>query len=338
MAPPKKRNEPRHSGALKVLYNVSGIFKAIRRGGATRQSLANELDLSTKQIKRYLDVLTEFGVQYDSDADGNIGENIRILSPMGRNNEPLNIIALNQKELYILFSLMAGLTQVEKAKDKERIFNKISNALGAAAIDVNQLKASLTDFTKAYKSYDGKRKEIATLMAALATNQVCRIQYKAMNGQGPEEYTIHPYQMTEFDGGLYVFAFVPQRKGVRLFAVERMESASKEGGGFARKQDIEKEIFTKKKRAFRILDDGEPLKVALRFSASKAPYVQERSWHDSQKITKNKDGSITLSFTATGRIEIVRWILGWGEDCEVVGPSDLKAQVAATLKAAAKKY
>ncbi|MDH4120506.1 MAG: WYL domain-containing protein [Deltaproteobacteria bacterium] len=338
MAPQKRRNEPRHSGTLKVLYNVSGIFKAIRGGRATRQSLADELELSTKQIKRYLDVLTEFGVQYDSDEDGNIGENIRIRSPIGKNNEPLNIIALNKEEFYILFSLMAGLTQVENAATKNEIFKKISNALGADAIDIHQLKTSLTGFTKAYKSYEGKRTVIATLMAALATNQVCSIQYKGMNGKDPEEYIIHPYQMTEFDGGLYVFAFVPQRKGVRLFAIERMASASKEGGSFFRKKDIENEIATKKQQAFRILDDGKPLKVMLRFIADKAPYVRERHWHDSQKITQNKDGKITLSFTASGRVEIVRWILSWGADCEVLGPPDLKAEVVTTLKAAAKQY
>jgi hypothetical protein len=37
---------------------------------------------------------------------------------------------------------------------------------------------------------------------------------------------------------------------------------------------------------------GEPQEVKIRFSRKQAPYVQERTWHPSQKIEKRPDGSV----------------------------------------------
>ena len=61
---------------------------------------------------------------------------------------------------------------------------------------------------------------------------------------------------------------------------------------------------------------------SYRFSPAVAFYAAERTWHPTQTITRHKDGSLTLAFTASGRIEIERWIRGWGEECEVVSMRD----------------
>jgi len=72
--------------------------------------------------------------------------------------------------------------------------------------------------------------------------------------------------------------------------------------------------------------------VRLRFSQRVATYLKERLWHPSQTIRERSDGSIDLAFTTTGRQELVRWILSWMPEVQVLGPVDLRRRVLERLK------
>ena len=81
-----------------------------------------------------------------------------------------------------------------------------------------------------------------------------------------------------------------------------------------------------------------PRTVVVRFRADQAPYVREREWHPTQRLTDLPDGKLELTFQAGGTFEITRWILGWGDAAEVVRPAKLRKDLAAILRAAATQY
>jgi predicted DNA-binding transcriptional regulator YafY len=74
--------------------------------------------------------------------------------------------------------------------------------------------------------------------------------------------------------------------------------------------------------------------VELRFAAEASAVVQETTWHHTQRVVKNHDGSVTLSFRVDGLEEIVWWVLGWSGTVEVVRPLELRAMVIERLKSA----
>ena len=67
--------------------------------------------------------------------------------------------------------------------------------------------------------------------------------------------------------------------------------------------------------------------IVLRFSGRAAQLVRERNWHSSQQIQQLADGNLELSLTLNSLDEIVRWILSWRKDCEVVSPANLRREV-----------
>jgi predicted DNA-binding transcriptional regulator YafY len=83
---------------------------------------------------------------------------------------------------------------------------------------------------------------------------------------------------------------------------------------------------------------GRDLEVVVKFTAEQAPYVQERVWHETQSLQVQADGSLLLHMQASGRFEIVRWILGWGEHVKVLEPRALRQEVAEHLRLAAQQY
>ena len=60
--------------------------------------------------------------------------------------------------------------------------------------------------------------------------------------------------------------------------------------------------------------------VKVRFLPRVATYVAEAKWHGSQKLEKQKDGSVLAEFRLSNTEEIKRWILSFGQHAVVLEP------------------
>lgn len=65
----------------------------------------------------------------------------------------------------------------------------------------------------------------------------------------------------------------------------------------------------------------------LLFDAKIATYIEERVWHSTQKMKRQRDGNLEMSFETTGWKELVRWILSWQPDVKVLTPKRLRKRV-----------
>jgi predicted DNA-binding transcriptional regulator YafY len=70
-----------------------------------------------------------------------------------------------------------------------------------------------------------------------------------------------------------------------------------------------------------------PREVQLRFNARIAPVVQDRHGRIGQKLCHLSSGELDLFLTVPLREEIVLWILGFGEQVEVLKPAELRETV-----------
>ena len=76
----------------------------------------------------------------------------------------------------------------------------------------------------------------------------------------------------------------------------------------------------------------------LRFAPNVASRVLEATWHPTQTVETEADGSLRWRATVSGTIEVRLWILSWGDDVEVVAPDALRRDVADTLERALGRY
>src|SRR4051794_23127898 len=145
-------------------------------------------------------------------------------------------------------------------------------------------------------------------------------------------YLIEPSLQTH---ALYLIGWDETRNGMRTFKIERIRDVSLTPDGFpAANADVDG-MF---ERAWDIIADQEPVEVVLRFGANVASRVREARWHPTEQVSEEPDGSLTWRATVAGPIEIRLWILSWGDNVEVVGPPELRADVAATHGRAAARY
>ena len=83
---------------------------------------------------------------------------------------------------------------------------------------------------------------------------------------------------------------------------------------------------------------GEILDVKLSFSPELAEEASQYNFHPTQKIKKEKDGSLTVTFKASGNKEIMWHVFKWGAGCKIIAPKSLKEDYKKYLHACLDNY
>ena len=82
---------------------------------------------------------------------------------------------------------------------------------------------------------------------------------------------------------------------------------------------------------------GEPTKVRVRFDPKVARFVRRRQWHPSQKL-RNTEQGLVLTMKVHGTVELMSWVLSFGDKAELLEPLELRKEIANELAGAAKIY
>ncbi|HEY0443556.1 MAG TPA: WYL domain-containing protein [Candidatus Limnocylindrales bacterium] len=146
-------------------------------------------------------------------------------------------------------------------------------------------------------------------------------------------YLIEPSLQTH---ALYLIGFDETRGGVRTFKIERIRDVAMMPTTFDPPEAAAVESMFE--RAWDIIADQPPVTVVLRFASRVAARVQEATWHPSQTVVAEPDGSLLWRATVAGTIEIRLWILSWGDEVEVIEPAALRDDVADTHRRAVARY
>lgn len=133
---------------------------------------------------------------------------------------------------------------------------------------------------------------------------------------------VQPLHALCWEYAWYLFAYDYARRDIRTFAIGRMLSAENNGKKFkqARPFDLEKEL----EDSFGIRRGGKAENVHLRFESAAVPLVIERLWHHSQVFTLHPDKTLEMTMRVAICPELIRWVAGWRDDVEVLGPSSLQ--------------
>lgn len=83
--------------------------------------------------------------------------------------------------------------------------------------------------------------------------------------------------------------------------------------------------------------DKEPVTLRLRFTSRVVTRLKETLWHSTQKIIDTEEGC-EMTMIIGDTLEIENWIRGWGPDCEVLEPQDLREKMIEDIRRSARIY
>jgi predicted DNA-binding transcriptional regulator YafY len=187
----------------------------------------------------------------------------------------------------------------------------------------------------------GFSERVHRLTRAWAERRVVTLEYEPAR-YAPEaaarQAVVRPYLLEPSlqTHALYLIGWDETRDALRTFKVERIRDVALTPRTFELPEGDSGERAIR--RAWDIIADQPPTEVVLRFAPSVAARVREATWHPTQQVGEEPDGSLTWRATVAGTIEIRLWILSWGDDVEVIAPDALRKDVARTHRRAGQQY
>jgi len=152
----------------------------------------------------------------------------------------------------------------------------------------------------------------------------------------PTTYDIYPLGMIHHRGSLYLVGWAPRRDRVQHWKIDRIEEVEVTQLQFQRPEgfDLRRHLA----KSFGTFHGEGDVCVKVRFSPAAARYVAEGRWHESQKLTREKDGSLLAEFRLSTTEDVKRWILSFGKEAEVLEPAELRAEIVGELDALRELY
>lgn len=320
------RRPKKYSQAAR-LHDLIRILES--RYGATVDELVEECQVTRRTIYRDLMAMEEAGYPLvkERQDDGCV-----LYSFMaGFSKMPPIVFSLEElMTLYLSRGQLDFLQGTPFDDDLNEIFSRIrSNLPPRSVAHLERLAETSSPKFLGFKDYSKHKELLTELRQALLRQQTCQILYRPI-GRDPQTYEIDPYTLLFYRNGLYIGGYAHNRSALRLFAVERIVTLTLLESRFEVPDDYSVERLTGS--AFGLIEEGDSHDLELYFSAAAAPYVRERIWHPQQQIQENQDGSLLLSFSASGDQEILSWIYSFIPHVKVIGPSDIRDQFVKALQ------
>lgn len=311
------------SATRPALRRFAAIDRSIRAGDyPNARGIARELEVSHRTIKRDIEFLRD-----------SLG------APLGfcrRHNGyfytcdtwQLPYFQLTEGEMLALFVTERALREYHGTPyeaDLRRAFEKIAVSLPEEiTVDLSAL-----DQTHSFRHSTVTLQDLETfqrLVSAVLRRRRIRVTYWTASRDEETEREIDPYHLANIDGEWFLIGYCHLREEIRMFAPTRIRRLEETGDGFTRPADFN--IAAYLDGSFRVVRESNAHShhVRLRFNRAAAKWVREKVWHPSQQMKDTPHG-LELSLHVSSLIEVRRWVLSFGADCEVLAPRELRDSI-----------
>jgi predicted DNA-binding transcriptional regulator YafY len=311
------------------------ILKRIEKSRyVTAADLAEEHGVALRTIRRDLEALQEAGFPLYDDRES--GKKLWRLMEGYQQKAQASFTMSEMAALYFGRHLITVLQGAPFATDLDSAFVKIRAALPEKSTKyLSRISELFSVRPTASKDYSAKKNVILTLIDAMLHERRVDMSYYSASSKRAKGYEVDPYRLSYYQGGLYFFGRVEEYGEIRTFAVERIQRIALMDETF--EMPAESEIDAHTSGAFGITG-GTPEEVVLRFDASTADSVKDRTWHPSQKVTERSDGSFDLSMNVALSRELKAFIRSYVPRVIVVKPQSLKDDIERDLKEALARW
>lgn len=319
---------------VKRITRLIALLQTLQSGqGENADGLATACDVSRRTVFRDIESLREAGVPIEFDASDQKYriDDSHFLQPTNLTLEEALSIALMARRADRLERESILAAAVGAAE-------KIEASLPPAMQDRLREVAESIDFLPAPANPLAEKGEVyRTLMRASVERRMVRVHYDCLTEFRAFISDFHPYHLLFQERSWYVIGYSERHEEVRTLNLGRIDTADLLEKPFDRPEgfSVKKHL----RNAWRLIaDEGPDSHIHLRFSSIVARNVAEVIWHPTQKCEFADDGSLDYYATVSGIREILWWILGYGDQVEVIEPERLRTQVARRLRAAADRY
>lgn len=200
-----------------------------------------------------------------------------------------------------------------------------------------QIQGTL-DCMRTWPSDERYSRTLAILTDSWVSRHQVKIAYQSLPAGGASERVIEPYFIEPASAGhsSYVIAHCHKARALRTFKIERIKAIEATPQLYEIPPDFNANEFLGS--AWGIIAEGEVKTVKLQFAPEISRIMEETVWHPSQVLEKRSDGSAVMTLKVAETLELLAWILSWGQKVEVLRPPGLRQRVIETAQAMLEIY
>jgi predicted DNA-binding transcriptional regulator YafY len=307
---------------------MTAIDQALRaKRWPTQHGLARELDVDPRTIRRDLEFMRDqlcAPIAFDRARRGYCytEPTFRLPSMLVTDGELL--------ALFLAERIMGQFKGTPFEPALRRAIEKLGELLPEhASVRLENVTDFLSVLPKTECAYDPKT--FMALVSAITKRRQLEVHYWAASHDETLWRTVDLYGLSLGDEGWYAIGHCHLRKAIRMFAIQRIQSLRETGASFDRPEGFRVEDY--QKGSFRAYPGDGDYHVVLRFKPGVARRFAEKKWHASQILDPQDDGSLLARMHLSSLVEVKRWVMWWGTDCEVLEPSELRELVATEVHA-----
>ena len=293
--------------------------------------LARVMQVSRRTVFRDLNELTAIGVPYyfDNDAGGyRIDPDFFLPSIDLTLQEALSLLMLVYKDRGHLPPLLKRSALLGGLKIENNLPAEIKRYCAAT---LEHISIQPIPRSGAKKGDKGDADRIFWhLQRSVERKQKVRIVYRSIFDGTTIKTTLSPHHLMFKSRAWYIVGKSSLHNEIRTFKLSRIETLELLSQFFPRKRTFDIDDYLG--AAWSMIPEGKLYNVKLKFTPKVARNVSEVQWHKSQKMKFQEDGSLVVEFRVDGTAEICWWILGYGDQVEVLAPAVLRKRVLQVAK------
>ncbi len=301
--------------------------------GENADGLATACGVSRRTVFRDIESLKEAGVPIEFDSSD---QKYRI--DAAHFLQPTNLTLEEALSVVLLAGRVGDLERDSIFSAAISAASKIEAGLPPGMQDQLREVAEAVDYRPpAANPLNDKGEVYRKLLTANVQQRVVRMEYDCLTEFREFTTEVHPYHLLFQERSWYLIGYSPRHESVRTFNLGRISEVEVTEESFERPDSFS--IKKHLRNAWRLMaDEGPDSNVHLHFTSVVARNVSEVLWHPTQKAEFREDGSLDYHVTVSGVREILWWILGYGDQVEVLKPEKLRTMVARRVRAAADRY
>lgn len=299
------------------IVKILTALQSGRKCGA--RELADMFGISERTVFRDLRQLQSIGVPYRYEAGGYRIDPEFFLPPVDLNlQEALSLLLLAHKvsgqiQLPYRRSAILGALKIEN-----NLPLKMRQYCNTAIENISTISTPQAPLRQLDKTF-------SKLQKAINRKQVVHIRYKSLFERKMIELNLSPYHLLYNKRAWYVLGYSDIHRSIRTFKLKRVQEAGILSQKFSINKDFDaREYFG---RAWSMIPEGRIYTVKLRFLPKVAENVTEVQWHRTQQVSRQSEGSVVVKFRVDGLSEISWWILGYGDQVQVLAPKALRKMI-----------